>query len=346
MKNLLFTLTCLALLFANSARADEVPYFANLRSELVSQLTLASNTMPVNKKLMVSLRSSLKLVDRTKTNLISGSSALSTLAKSLGRTSLSNTFHPILTDTRAVYLEVIGAAISPLESRLADTIPGKAKTAARKSIDKTLAILENAETNAIFSASLRSLGKAATGLSLAQRAVARAETARPGRDFLLATITEPNHGTNRFIPGKGLLDATYDPLDGNLNIEFGIVKSLGKRRTLIRFLSLNAIITDTGTYTLSLTNDNEGYALYQRAVVVNINAEEPEVESEDLYLTIEPFNRRLGTGTLTIKVDLEAKIVWGSFEFTALHTENPELEVAMTGSFLVRLFIYNDEEFE
>src|SRR5678810_1222360 len=107
MKNLIHPLTCLAVLFANIARSDELPFFSSIRAEIVSQIAIATNNVPVDKKLVSGLGSNLKLIDRTKPTFITGSAALGTLAKGLGRTSLSNTFHPLLMETRAVYLNAM-----------------------------------------------------------------------------------------------------------------------------------------------------------------------------------------------------------------------------------------------
>jgi hypothetical protein len=116
MKNSFTPIVCLFLLLAVSARADELPFFSALRGEIVSQLTLASNTPPVNKKLVAALNTNLKLIDRAKPTLVHGSTALGTLAKNLGKTALSNTFLPILSDARTAYADAMDAEAAALES--------------------------------------------------------------------------------------------------------------------------------------------------------------------------------------------------------------------------------------
>ena len=66
----------LCLLLAVTARADDLPFFSALRAEIVNQLAIASNTPPLNKKLVATLNTNLKLADRTKPTLVSGSAAL------------------------------------------------------------------------------------------------------------------------------------------------------------------------------------------------------------------------------------------------------------------------------
>jgi hypothetical protein len=338
MKNLIYPLTCLAVLLANSARADDLPFFSSLRAEISSQLTVASNTLPLNKKLITALGANLKLIDRTKTNLIAGSASLGTLAKGLGRTSLSNTFLPILTDTRSVYLDTIETQKGGLEQRLVTTFPGTTRTAANTALNKLAAALDGAKTNTIFTASLTSLSKAAKALATAEKSVIKAETAPPGADFLTATITESNQGVTVFKPlKKTILEASYDPFSGEIDIDAGELKKLTGGRVQVRFLSLSAQVSGEGTHTLSLTNANESYAIYQRGIVFNINAPYPEIESEQNFMTVDPINHRLGTGTLTISVNLDANIVWGDFTFTAKSSEDAALEATMTGSFLLRL---------
>ena len=225
MKNPVVPLICLAVLVANIARGDSLPFFSSLRGEVASQLTLVSNTVPLDKKLAISLRSNLKLIDTTKTNFIAGSTVLGTLARSLGKTTLSNTFLPILIDTRRVYLDAMGTEMSALDDRLAATIPGTARTTAQKMLGKLSAALQGAGTNLNFPLSLRSLSQAATALSSAQKLVAKAETAKPGPSFLTATIIESNQGTNLFKPSKKTflegIHAFYEPFSGDFDIETG-----------------------------------------------------------------------------------------------------------------------------
>ena len=54
MNKLIFPLTIFAVLVANIARGDDLPFFSTLRGEIVNQLTIASNMVPceVNKKII------------------------------------------------------------------------------------------------------------------------------------------------------------------------------------------------------------------------------------------------------------------------------------------------------
>ncbi len=343
MNKLIFPLTIFAVLVANIARGDDVPFFSALRGEIVNQLTIASNTVALNKKLISTLTSNLKTLDKTKPTLIAGSATLGTLAKNLGKTSLSNTFLPILTDTRTVYIDVMETGMSALNDRLADTIPGKARTTAQTDLGKTAIAIDAVGTNSNFALSLKALSKAATALAKAEKSVAKAETAKPGANFLTATITESNQGVTLLNSTKTFLDAYYDPIFGEIDIEAADLKKLGGGPVQLRGLSLAAIVPGEGTHTLNLTNESNAY--YQRIIAPSIREfeeEEPDFDFEELYLTVDPFNERLGTGTLTITLDLDANIVWGTFTFTATGKENSNLAVSMTGSFLVRLTTFND----
>ena len=73
MNKLVYPLACLAVLLANMARGDDLPFFSPLREEVANQLTVASNTVPLDKKLLASLRSNLKSIDKTKPTLTAGS---------------------------------------------------------------------------------------------------------------------------------------------------------------------------------------------------------------------------------------------------------------------------------
>lgn len=345
MNKLFLPLTCLAVLFANIARADDLPFFSSLRGEIVSQLTIASNNLALNKKLISALASNLKTLDKTKPTLIAGSATLGTLAKNLGKTTLSNNFLPIVTGIRTVYLDTMEGSLDELEERLSHTIPGKAQTTAQTDLGKATIAIDAVGTNSDFALSLKALSKAATALAKAEKSVVKAETAKPGANFLTATIIESNQGTTPFQATKSMfLDAYYDPFFGEITIEAADLKKLGGGRVQLRGLSLTAMVPGEGTHTLSLTNESNAY--YQRAVAPNIdefNAYNPNFEFQELYLTVDPFNERLGTGSLTITLDLDANIVWGTFTFTANGKDNAALEVGFTGSFLIRLSTLDDE---
>lgn len=347
MKKLLPPLIILAVLFTPIARGDDVPFFSSLREEVFNQLTIASNAVPLDKKLLATLRSNLKTIDKTKLTLIAGSGALGTLAKSFSKSSLSNTFLPIVVDTRTTYLEVMDSEKGLLEERLADTIPGKTQDKAQAAIGKLALALEAAETNEVLLLSLKALSKAAKELDKAAKAVAKAETAKPGKDFITATITETDQGTTTLKPLKGTLEAYYDDFDGSIEIDVAELTKLSGGRVQARFLEITATVPGEGTHELSL--NNEAVAWYQRIVspsLAEFEEEEPEFEFVENFFTIDPSNETLGTGTLIITVDFEANLVWGSYSFTASGSENTALEATVTGSFLVRLSTFDEDEFE
>lgn len=351
MKSILLSLTCLLLSLGASARADELPYFSSLRAEILSQLTTLSNAVPFDKKLNSKLIPNLKLIDKTKPTFITGASALGTLAKALGKTSLSNAFLPIVVDTRDAYLDAIALDRSELEVRLADTIPGKVQAAAEMAIDKLAIALEAAETNSNLTLSLKSLSAAAKALAAAEKAVAKAEVAKPGPSFITATITESAQGTTVLKPLKGTLEAYYDDFAGTIEIDVGELTKLTGGRVQTRMLEITATVPGEGTHELSLTQ--EASAVYQRIVSPNLaefEKEEPNFEFYENYFTVDLLNRTLGSGSLTITVQLDELdpskgIVWGDFTFTAPGSENPELtlEATVTGSFLVRFEPYSSE---
>ena len=301
MKKLLFYLTCLTVVLAETARGDDLPYFSSLREEVVNQITIVSNTVPLDKKLNSSLIANRKLIDKTKPTFITGTAALGTLAKALGKTSLSNTFLPIVVDTRDTYLEVIDSEKTALEERLADTIPGKAQTSAQTAINKLAVALEATETNSNLTLSLKSLSAAAKALAAADKAVAKAEVAKPGPNFITATITESGQGTITLKPLKNTLEAFYDDFDGTIEIDVAELTKLSGGRVQTRMLEITAEVPDEGTYELSLTDD--AVAWYQRIVspsFAEFEEEEPDFEFYENFFSIDPINEALGTGTLTI----------------------------------------------
>jgi hypothetical protein len=339
-------LACLFLLLTVTARADDLPFFSALRGEIVNQLTIASNTLPLDKKLVAALNTNLKLIGRTKATLVNGSAALGVLAKNLGRTSLSNTFLPILADARTAYADALDAETDALESRLADTIPGKAQAAAQVALNKLQAAIDDSRTNASFTLALKSLSKAAKAVAAAQKAVTKAESAPPGAGFLSATITESNQGVTTFQPARSELAnaAEYDPFSGEFDIIVSDGRNLGGGQLQGRVLTFIANLPGAGSYTLNLTNVADSFAIYERVVGRNVNSGNPDIDFYEQYATVNQFNTPLGGGALTLTLDLEAKIVWGEFTFTAtgLNHEGanePNLTVSITGSFFLRVEI-------
>lgn len=352
MKSLFVPLIGLFSLCAVS-RADDVPFFSSLREEVLNQLTIASNAVPQDKKLLAALRSNLKTIDKTKLTLIAGSGALSTLAKSFSKLSLSNTFLPIVVDTRTTYLDVMDSEKSLLEERLPHTMPGSTQDKAQAAIDKLTVEIEAGATNEVLLLSLKSLGKAAKELDKATKAVVKAETAKPGKDFIIATITESGQGTTVLKPLRGTLEAFYDDFFGTIEIDVGELTKLTGGRVQTRMLEITAPFPGEGTHELSLTE--EASAWYQRIVspsFAEFEEENPEFEFLENFFTIDPLNEApgvFGTGTLKITVQLDELdptkgIVWGEFSFTANGSRNPllDLEATVTGSFLVRLSTFDD----
>lgn len=340
-------LTCLFLLLTVTGRADDLPFFSALRAEIVNQQTIASNTAPLDKKLVAALNTNLKLIDRTKPTLVHGSTALGVLAKNLGRTSLSNVFLPLLTDARNAYADALDAEADALESRLADTIPGKARAAAEAALARLRTGIDDARTNANFTLALKSLTKAAKAVAAAQKAVTKAESAPPGAGFLSATITESNQGVTPFQPTPRDLSsaADYDPFSGDLHIIVSDRKNLGGGQLQGRLLTFIANLPGSGTYTLGLTNLAESVAIYERLVGRNVNSENPDIDFYEQYATVNLFNATLGGGTLTLTLDLDAMVVWGEFSFTAIGLNHeglnePNLTVSITGSFFLRVEIF------
>jgi hypothetical protein len=338
MKSLSAFLVALAFSAGTVARADDLPYLSPLRDALVTQLTIVTSTVPANKPLASTLSASLKLVDRTKPEYVAGSASIGTLANLLLKTSLSNEFRPILEGIRDTYVENMAAEEDGLNHRVALVIPGKTQTAAQTAIGKFSVALDLVSTNPDFKFSLPALKKAAAALLAADKAVVKAETAKPGASFLTATVLESGQPATTLKPtAKTILEATYDPFFGEIDIDAGDMVKLGGTRVGLRFLSLTAMVSGPGTYTLSLTNDAQGYAVYERAILADIRDPYPEPDSQEFFATIDPFNQRLGSGTMTITLSEDSSVVWGSFSFTGLGIEVTSRTATITGTFLMRV---------
>ena len=215
MKHLLLILALTTAALAPQARALHLlPYLGDLRAEVTNQLTIASNNVAANKRLIATLKGALKGIDNTKpSNYVAGATSLGALAKKLNRTVVSNAFNTILHDTSDTYVDDLLDAEGDLADRLDTTYLGKAHTAASTSLGKLLAAIEGANTNANLLTALKSLSTAAKNLGAAQKLVLKAENAPPPPSGFTATITG---AVSRSFKAIGM--AISSPVPNNFNV--------------------------------------------------------------------------------------------------------------------------------
>lgn len=205
MKKLKYILTALTLICAaagHQLRAETLPlYFGDLRSEVTNQLTIASNTVVVDKKLISKLKATLKTIDKNKTNTLAASTkTLALVAKSLNQTTLSNIFDSNIQLVVDLYVSNYFSAQSDLASRLVSTFPGKSHDAADKAMAKLLAAIDAADTNLNSTIASKALSSSSKALVVATKSVTKAEAAPQPPATYQATIAINGASTTTFRP--------------------------------------------------------------------------------------------------------------------------------------------------
>jgi hypothetical protein len=191
MKKLVLSLLLLVSLTAASVRAATfLPYLAPVRAELTNQLATANSATPVNKKLVSSLNTALKLIDKPgQTNLVNDTKLLTVLIPALKRTAVSTAFSAVVDGAVSNYLAAVYEAAGNSSNALAVTYPSAVHNAAQKNLDAVLALLAKANSTADDAAAAKLISQAATKLATTDKLVTRAAKAPAPPAGLTATVT-------------------------------------------------------------------------------------------------------------------------------------------------------------
>lgn len=336
MKKLLLALVLSAAVFLPRAQAISVlnpPYLGSISNEVFVQLTVvtneinATNNLVANKKLLKVLLGAQKLIAKTKTNNVGGSKSLGVLNKSLGRSSLSNTFNPLIQGTADIYVSVFDNIFDALEHRVNSSYPGRAQDAARKVLAKFEAAIRNADTNANFLLVLKSLSVAAKGEIGAQKATVKAENAPLPPQQYKATITGALFGTFNFTPKPAnAIAAIHSTLLNNLEMNgvSGVTSGSGfGTKVTVRQLFINIPNLTDGTTTYDVgSGSGKAFILYTVS-----KGGVGGSDGADGYEAV--------SGTLTVTVNKASKTAVGSYSFYAPGENTPTAASTSNGSFSV-----------
>src|SRR5215475_11967882 len=90
----------------HSSATPLLPYFAPVRSEITNQMTIISNTVPLNKKLLGVLKGALTQIDKPgPANLANDIKLLNVVVPAIAKTTVSNVFHSPLDGAVNNYLQ-------------------------------------------------------------------------------------------------------------------------------------------------------------------------------------------------------------------------------------------------
>ena len=132
MKNCILTTAIIVFGFSLKLQAATfLPYFNPVRTELVTQLGIATNAAPQDKKLVSALKKPLSMIDKPGTaNLAGDLKLLSSLAPALKKLTVGTAFDASLNQTVDSYLVAMISAANTSSNKLTSAPTSGLKTAA------------------------------------------------------------------------------------------------------------------------------------------------------------------------------------------------------------------------
>ena len=332
MKRIALLLTLHVLACGSQARAAELTTnFVAVRAEIAAQLTVASNTVPVNKKLIASLKKSLAVLDKPGvTNLVNDTKVL-TLLTPLTKTSLSNTFNPLLNNSLNDYLALFFSAAANSSNNLAGTFPSGVHTAAGNKLIALYDQLLNADNLSDLIAASKQLAAAAKTLGVVNALVDKAENAPAPRAQYTATVTGALFGTFNFTPKPAAGFAALHSTVANNLIMNGLNAStsgsgLGTKLSVRElYIAIPNLTDGTTTYEVGTGQNSSGkvFVLYHSS-----RSGPGGIDGADAYTAV--------SGSLTVTVNKAAHTAFGTFSFAAPGQDNPAATASTSnGSFSV-----------
>jgi len=284
-------------------------FLSPVRTEITNQLNIVTNTAPLDAKRLAALKVALRTIDRpTATNLTIDLQALNVLVVGLGKSSLSNTFLPLLDTAADNYFDLLTSSYTNLTNQLVVALPSGVKNAASNNLAQLFLTLQKASTNNL-PAAVKLLGQAGAKLRTSTLLVTRALAVLPGPNTLTANI-----GGTAFAV-RGLLGSghptgvlgVYEP--GIHRLTISAAKVVGAN---VKSLSIAVGNIAEGTTVHSLNGD--GVATYIMAGLAGNGASTST------------------TGTMTVTMNSAKQIMSGSFSITMAGTA---INSTMTGTFFV-----------
>ena len=309
MKRIALLLTLTALAFGSTVRANAIPSgFGTIRAEIVNQLTIASNNIAgntnvvANKKLLAPLKKALALIDKPSTPSVINDTKILSLLAPLGKTSLSNTFSPLLNTSLNSYLSALYAAAGSSSNDLAGTFPSGIHTSADKKLIALYTQLLNADNLSDLIAAAKQLAAAAKTLGVVDALVVKAENVPPPK----ATITGNVTGAVNYSGLKTLGAAITEASPHNFNV-YGVKGSLSS--SFIFGFTLYGVYNGTSTIVITEANFVGGSFFNPRSF------------SEMVH------------GTATVTYNSTAKTMFGTYSFTAVDDDNAAAMITVSGTF-------------
>ena len=254
MKKILIALVAYTTVVAQHAHASAFLTFLDpIRTEIVNQQVIVSNAPALDKPLATALRKALLQIDRpTPTNLVNDTKALSSIAATLNKTSLSNTFDPLIRTALANYAGVVGSALHSASNSLLATFPSGPRTAGNNLIAQAFDSVDAAIASGNTTTGTKALAAVTKKLGVVNSLLNKALNAPAPPVQFRATITASGEGSFNFQPTPARAAAAT--LTGNTLQIIGVqVQSIGRTSVRTRYLTVAIpnIIEGTHVYNVS-----------------------------------------------------------------------------------------------
>ncbi len=287
------------------------PYLGPIRTEITNQLTVVSNNPPVDLKKVAVLKAGLKSIDRvTTTNLTIDLATLNILMNGVGRSSLSNTFLPLIDTAAENYFNLIADSYATLTNRLSNALPSAVHTAADKSLASLLATLQKASTNDLRTA-IKLISQAGAKLKSSTTLVTRAEAVLPGPNSITAKINGVAYAV------RGLLGPGHPT---------GVMADYNSSTHILTITSAKIGTTGGKMFTVQVGSMAEGTTVHSFGGST--------VASYSVFGIGANGTSNSSSGTLTVTLNSAKKVASGSFSFNISGTAG---NGPVTGTFVVNL---------
>lgn len=311
MKKILITLVVLIAAAAPQMRASAfLPYLDPIRTEIVNQQVIVSNAPSLDKPLATALRKALLQIERpTPTNLVNDTKALSSIAGTLNKTSLSNTFDPLIRTAMGQYAGVVIGELNSISNSLLSTFPSGPRSAANNLIEAALDSVASAIANGNTTLGTKALAAVVKKLTAVKNLLNKAINAPAPPIQFRATITASGEGTFNWQPTPSRAAAAS--LIGNTLSVTGVqVQRIGRTSVRSRYLTVHIPNIADGTRMYNVTGNGGDatiiYAYAQGGIGVP--------PTGDTY--------NATSGTLTVTWNSATKAGVASFTFSAPGSNN------------------------
>lgn len=310
-KLLLAVVLCSAALMQKANASAFLPYLDPIRAEIVNQQVIVSNAPPLDRPLATKLRMALLQITRTTpTNLVNDTKALSSIAKTLNGSSLSNTFDPLIRGALANYVGEIEGTLDNISNALLVTFPSGPHTAANNLIGAAFDAIDAGIASGNTTIATKVLAAVTKKLTAINNLLNRAINAPAPPVQLKATITATGEGTFAFQPTPA--KAAVATLVGNTLGIIGVqVQRIGRTsvRTRDLVVSIPNITDGTHVYNVSQTGGDAEviYTIAQGGLGVP--------PTGDAYSAT--------SGTLTVTYNSATHAAVGTFSFNGPGQNNP-----------------------